>query len=776
MRHPDFRNKPIKTDQNEEFFIMQSTKISTKLTRRSFFGLGVIACAFLVLIIRIFCLQTVDFDYYKDKVLDQLTTESTILSERGNIYDSNGVLLATNKTAYRIFIAPKTIHEEMKKAKEDGISERLDLDVKISRGLSELLGIDYETIFAMTGKTKSLDATVLREASSEQADDVLELISELKISNCVYVEPMSVRYYCYGDLATHVLGFTGRDGDGLYGLEYYYNKDLAGTPGKFVTARDAYGNEMPYKYQSMIDAVDGYNLNTTLDVKIQAILEEQLEATYVESGAQAGVAGMVMNVKTGAVYAMATYPDFDSNDAWTLSSEYAAMLEASGLTSEDEGYSSMRASLLNQMWQNKALTFTYMPGSTFKIITTAMSIETGVDKLVPTLKCRGELNVYGSIIHCHKKGGHGLLTFAGGLQQSCNPYMMELAAKIGRPTFYSYVKNFGYLEKTGIDLPGEGNSSFWDEDSFGPVDLAVASFGQNFKISMIQHLTAISSVANGGTLIQPYMVESMTDSDGNIVWEHEVKEIRQVVSESAARQVANILMEGVAGDGGSKNAYVAGYRVAAKTGTSEKIGDDETLRIGSCVAFAPAEDPEIAIIIIVDEPTCSNVYGSYVAAPYIANCLEQMLPALGVEAEYTVAESAKLEVEVGNYLGMMSFSARQTIEKNGLSVEIIGNGEKVTAQVPAAGSKLSKQNGKVILYVGDTAPSNELTVPNVIGMSASAANRVLINAGFNISIEGATNYEAGSGAVVVAQFPDAGTEATRGDVVSVTFRHTDVSD
>lgn len=755
---------------------MQSTKISTKLTKRAIFALVVIVFAFLVLIIRIFCLQTVDFDYYKNKVLDQLTTESTILSERGNIYDSNGVLLATNKTAYRIFIAPKTIHDEMKEAKTDGDSERLNLDVKISRGLSDLLGIDYETIYAMTGKTASLDATVLREATSEQADSVLALISELKVSNCIYVEPMSVRYYAYGDLATHVLGFTGRDGDGLYGLEYYYNKELAGTPGKFITARDAYGNEMPYKYQSIIDAVDGYNLNTTLDIKIQEILEEQLEATYIESGAQAGVAGMVMNVKTGAVYAMATYPDFDSNDAWTLSSEYAAQLEASGLTSADEGYSSLRASLLNQMWQNKALTFTYMPGSTFKIITTSMALETGASNLNETFVCNGSLNVYGSIIHCHKVRGHGTLTFAGGLQQSCNPCMMTLAARIGTQTFYNYVRNFGYLEKTGIDLPGEGNSSFWDEAAFGPVDLAVASFGQNFKVSLIQHLTAISAVANGGTLIQPYIVESMTDDDGNVVWQHETKEIRQVVSTSVCRTIASILEEGVSGDGGSKNAYVAGYRVAAKTGTSEKIGDDETLRISSCAAFAPADDPEIAIIIIVDEPTCANVYGSYVAAPYVANCLEQMLPTLGIEAVYTSAEAAKLEVEVGNYMGMMSFSAREMIEKSGLDVEIIGNGEKVTAQVPSAGSTLSKQNGKVVLYVGDAAPSNELTVPNVIGMSASAVNRILINAGFNISIEGATNYDVGSGAVVVTQYPEAGTPATRGDVITVTFRHTDVSD
>ncbi len=758
---------------------MQPTKISTKLTKRAVFALVFVALGFLVLIVRIFCLQTVDFDYYQNKVLDQLTTESTILSERGNIYDSNGVLLASNKTEYRIFIAPKTIHEEMEKAEKsedpDAVKRR-DLDVQISRGLSELLGLEYDKIFEMTTKIKSLDATVLREASKEQADKVLDLISDLKISNCIYVEPMSVRHYNYSDLATHVLGFTGRDGDGLYGLEYYYNKELAGTPGKFITARDAYGNEMPYKYQSKIDAVDGYNLNTTLDIKLQAILEEQLAATYKESNSQAGVAGIVMNVKTGAVYAMATYPDFDSNDAWTLSPEYEAQLQGSGLVSGDDGYSSLRASLLNQMWANKALTFTYMPGSTFKIITTSMALETGAARLSDTFVCRGSLNVYGSVIHCHKVYGHGNLTFAGGLQQSCNPCMMTIASRIGGNTFYDYIENFGYLGKTGVDLPGEASGIFHDRNSFGPVDLAVYSFGQNFKTSMIQQITAISAVANGGTLVQPYLVDSMTDSDGNVVWKHETKEIRQVVSSSVCKTIASILEEGVSGNGGSKNAYVAGFRVAAKTGTSEKIGEDEKLRIGSCVAFAPADDPEIAILIVVDEPSCANMYGSYVAAPYVANCLEKMLPVLGVEPVYTSSEAAKLEVEVGNYMGMMSFSAREAIEKLGLSVEIIGNGEKVTAQVPAAGNTLSKQNGKVILYVGDAAPSMNQTVPSVIGLSPAAANRVLINAGFNISIEGATNYESASGAEVVSQFPEAGSVATRGDVITITIRHTDVSD
>ncbi len=755
---------------------MQNTRLSSGHAKRAYLALAVIGICFLALIVKIFCLQTVEFEYYQKKVINQLTTESTILSERGDIYDADGVLLATNATAYRIFIAPATIHSEMQKAEKSGDLVRSRLDEIISAGLSEILGLSYDTVFAQTEKTNSLDATLMREASSETADKVLEFIKENKIYNCCYVEPTSVRYYCYGDLATHVLGFTGTDGNGLYGLEYYYDEQLTGTPGKFIIARDAYGNEMPYEYQSYIDAIDGYDLNTTIKVKIQAILEEQLKASYIESGAQAGVSGIVMNVKTGAIYAMATYPDFDSNNAWTLNDVYAEQLAASGLVEGTAEYSSKRAALLNQMWQNKALTFTYIPGSTFKIITTAMALETGVTSIGDHYNCSGSLNVYGSIIHCHKVYGHGRLSFAEGLQQSCNPIMMTVASKIGTDTFYDYVKNFGYLEKTGIDLPGEGQSIFYDKNAFGPVDLAVASFGQNFKVSMIQHLTAIASVANDGKLVTPYLVDSMTDEDGNVVWKHETKEIRQVVSSSVCETVSNILREGVAGNGGSKNAYVAGYRVAAKTGTSEKIGDNNELRIGSCVAFAPADDPEIAIIIVVDEPTIGSSYGSVVAAPYIANCLSQMLPALGVEAVYTDDEAAKLEVEVPDFRGVVSYNAREKIEALGLDCEIIGVGTVVTSQVPSAGSMLSKENGKVILYIGESAPTNNIKVPNVVGMTASAANQTLINAGLNINIEGTTNYNEGSDAKVVSQFPEGGTIATKGDIISVTFRYLDVTD
>jgi stage V sporulation protein D (sporulation-specific penicillin-binding protein) len=428
------------------------------------------------------------------------------------------------------------------------------------------------------------------------------------------------------------------------------------------------------------------------------------------------------------------------------------------------------------MWQNKSITDSYIPGSTFKIITSAMGLETGLVSTGESFTCTGAHKVATETIKCHKKGGHGLLTFAQGLQQSCNPIMMIVGGRVGTNTFYQYVRNFGYLERSGIDLPGESRGIFYNENKFGIVDLAVSSFGQNFKVNVIQHLAAISSVANGGKLVSPYIVESMTDSNGKTVWKHEVNVRRQVVSASVCETVSSILEEGVSGDGGAKNAYVAGYRVAAKTGTSEKIGDNSDMRIGSCVAFAPADDPEIAIIIVVDEPTEGTRYGSVVAAPYIANCLKQMLPYLGVEAVYTEAEAAKLEVEIPDFLGEVSYTAQSRLSKLGLDCEIVGVGTIVTAQVPAVGTMLGKDTGKVILYVGDAAPTENIKVPNVVGMSASAANKVLINAGLNISIKGSSNHGTGSGPEVIEQFPAAGTSVSKGDVVTVTFRYLDITE
>lgn len=754
------------------------TRISTGMAVRALIVFGLIVVGFIAIAVRIFCLQTVLFDFYQKKVVDQLTTESSISPERGNIYDSDGNLLATNITAYRIFISPSSIKSAMEKARNEGDVAMMRADETIADALSSILGVDRESVMAMTKKTASLDTTVARGVDSARADEVMKFVSEHGFGNLVYAEPTDKRYYLYGDLAANVLGFTGSDGKGMYGLEAAYDEELSGTPGKYIIARDSHGNELPYEYESYVDAMDGNSIHTTLNIKLQGILRDQLRATCEESGSVNGGCGIVMNVRTGAVLALAQYPYYDNNDPFTLVDFYRERLEDSVYEADSTEYKNLRAELYEKMWMNYALTNTFIPGSTFKIITSAMGLESGVVSEGESFTCSGSITIAGSTIHCHKVRGHGALTFGEGLQQSCNPILITVGQRLGTTGFFNYMTNFGYFDKTGIDLPGEAGTIFWAKKNFNTVELATAAFGQNFQVSAIRHLTSIAAVANGGELVTPYLVESVTDADGQVVWRHETTAERQVISEDICRQVSRILEEGVSGDGGAKNAYVAGYRVAAKTGTSEKIGSgNEKARIGSCVAYAPAEDPEIAIIIVVDEPTVGSLYGSVVAAPYISKCLSQMLPYLGVEVRYTDEEAARLNVEIGSYGGELVSNAVAKITKLGIQYEVVGVGTVVTAQVPAAGSTLNKENGKVILYVGDTeVPTASVTVPDIVGLTATAANQKLVSAGFNICVEGSVNYRSGSEAVAIAQVPAAGTPGTRGDIVTVTFRFTDVTD
>ncbi len=736
----------------------------------------IVAIALVALLLRILVIQTVDYDRYRSKVIDQMTTESVIKADRGNIYDSNGVLLATNITTYRIFISPKGI---VAFDKDNGL-EAGTTAAKISEGLSLILeedyGVTYQKVLDNAKQTKYLDRTIARNVDEVTAEKVRTFIDENKYNDQIYAEATSTRYYPHGSLAAHLLGFTSSDGSGLYGIEYQYNEQLSGTPGKYITARDSHGNEMPYEYESYISAQDGYDVTTTIDSYVQSVLEKQLRATLVESGANNRVCGIVMDVKTGGILAMATAPDFDLNDPWELN-EYALQeLSEAVSDTESEEYQTKKRELLLETWSNKALTEIYMPGSTFKILTVSMALEESVTKLSDRFYCSGVHTVAGHQIHCHKVIGHGSLTLAGGLQQSCNPTMMTLGARIGTERFYNYVKQFGYLEKTGIDLPGEGASIFYPKDSFAEIDLAVSSFGQNFKISAIQHITAISSVANGGNLVTPHVVEKITDKDGNIIYQAEMQTRRQVLSEEVCRTVSEMLEEGVSGNGGAKNAYVAGYRVAAKTGTSEKIGDDKELRIGSCIAYAPADDPQVAVIIIVDEPSVGSLYGSTVAAPYVGAVMEEILPHLGVEAVYTEDELKHMAVSIPNFSYWQTDLAKKYAESLGIEIEIRGEGKYIMNQSPAAGSKMEQPTGKLILYASNDAQPKTYTVPNVMGSTAAAANSMVINAGFNIKIEGTKNYLSGTGAVVVDQYPAAGTVLEEGSVVTLTFRYLNESD
>ncbi len=748
--------------------------VHPRIAKRSVFLLGIAGMLFVLLLFRILLYQTLHYDYYQKKVIEQMTTQAQVTAARGNIYDANGVLLATNVTTYRVFISPSSIAAAQTEHNKN--SDGVELAPLIAKELSSVLDVSYDFVLKQTEYTKYLDRTIQRKVDEESADRVRAIIDEYGLQQMIYLQATNTRFYPYSDLASHVLGFTGSDGTGLYGLEFSYNDMLKGTNGRYVTARDAQGNEMPYGFKEYIEPEDGYNLNTTLDIFVQSALEEQLKSTYIESNGQNRAAGIVMNVNTGAILAMATYPDFDLNDPWTLDEQSMSKLALSGYGEGSEEYSGMKQELLLNMWSNKALTESYIPGSTFKIITAAMALEEDVVKPEDGFTCNGYKEVSGHKIHCHKRNGHGALSFVQGIQQSCNPVLMSVGERIGATTFYNYLRSFGFTEKTGIDLAGEGSSLFASEENFTKLDLAIYAFGQNFNVTLLQQITAVSAVANGGYLVTPHTVSSITDKNGNLIQSFDTNVRRQIISAQTCKTVAQILEQGVSGDGGAKNAYIPGYRIAAKTGTSEKKNAGSIGQyICSTIAFAPADNPQYAVIIMVDEPTSGLLYGSTVAAPYVGRVMEAILPYLGVEAVYSDSELEKTTVTIPDCRFWKADVAEKfyTSSSYGLCVEIVGDPEGVVyKQYPEAGTVVEKSGGRVILYTDKTTESESVTVPDVTGMSAVAANRVLINAGLNIRIKGTKNY-SGAGVKVTEQSVAAGTEVPRGTVIEVTFLYLD---
>ena len=744
-------------------------RVGTGLSRRAVVLLMAVLVVFSALSARILTIQTKSFEKYQKKVIEQMTTESPATAGRGEIYDINGNLLAGNMTTYRVFLSPSGISSAQRAL--DG-KKTDSLSVKIATLLSGILGMEYDAVYQKTQKSGRLDETVKRGIDEETATRIRELILEENLENLVCLEATSKRYYPYGSLASHVIGFTGTDGTGLYGLEYQYNDEIAGTDGYYITARDSRGNELPIEYKSYVAPVNGVHVTSTIDTYVQAALEEQLENAVIASNALNRACGIVMNVKTGAILALAVYPGYDLNDPWALPEYYTNKLEADGLVKGTDAYSAAARKYLLETWSNKALTETYIPGSTFKMITSSMALEEELPILSGSVFCGGSKVVLGKNIHCHKRKGHGNLTFAEGIQQSCNVWFMTLGQKIGVEKFTEYFKRFGYREKTGIDLPGEGMGVI--SSKMSELDLSIYAFGQNFTVTAVQHIRAVSAVANGGSLVTPYLVERMTDENGTVVYQHEAEIERTVIDPGTARTINEILAEGVSGVGGAKNAYVAGYRVAAKTGTSEKKGVTTTgteMYICSCVGYAPADDPEVAMIIMVDEPSEGILYGSTVAAPYIAKIFETVLPYLGIEPIYTEEEEKMLAKEIPNYVGLSASHAKAYAESRGLSVEIIGEGSTVSRQMPASGSLYMGEVTHVIFYTEEQTKSKTVAVPGVIGKTATEANLSIINAGLNIKFEGVTNLIGSGDAVVVAQYPAAGESAERGTVVRVELRY-----
>ncbi len=763
-------------------------RIDRKTLQRALVLMGVFVAVSCVLVYALFDLQILQYDYYQKEVLNQLTYETEVNPKRGTIYDANGNTLAANATVYLIFISPQDIIDAMAEAEvedalytwsaADGTSYNgIPMNQLIARALSEILGVNYDDVITKAAKNGRRYEVIKKNVDEKTADRVRAFIAEYDLTRQVYLRASAIRYYPYDTLASHVIGFTNSDGAGVYGLESYYNNIMEGTSGRYIKAQDAHNNDMPFDYESYVEAEDGYNIVTTLDMYIQYELENQLKDTYYESGAGNRVTGIVMDVNTGGILGMATYPPFDLNNPTVLDEESAEKLAL--LDAETPEYTETKMNLLYSMWKNKAVTELYEPGSTFKILTTAMALEEDAVNIKQNFSCAGQYFVdgYGNI-KCHKKGGHGTMPFYQMLQQSCNPTMMQIAQRMGRETFYDYFLAFGYGSVTGVDLPGESPSIISTFKNFGGVSLAVYAFGQTFKTTPLQQITAVSAVANGGYLVTPHLLREIVDDSGSVIQSYEQEAKRQVISRETCDTITWILEDGVSGNGGAKNAYVKGYKVAAKTGTSEKrdkldANGEKSYRIGSCVAYAPADDPQVAVLIVVDEPMKGSVYGSVVAAPYVSKLLSFVLPYLGVEAQYTEEELKKIEISISNYVGATKETTVTDLSWRGIKYTIVGDGDTVTAQVPAAGASIFKDTGKLILYTGEETPKNTVTVPDLVGKTAEAANRLLVNAGLNVSITGATN---GDTATVISQSPAAGESVPAATVVTIEVRHLGLTD
>ena len=737
------------------------------VTRKRIFKIAVAFSVFLAfLITNLFSLQLINYAYYKNKVYDQITTTSRLKAKRGSIYDSNMNVLATDKTVWRIFVSSREIK---KRSKED---EKSYIDT-ISQGLSNALSLDYESVYKKISNSNVLDITVKKNVDENEYKKVISFIKSEGLESMVFTEAQTSRYYPEGTLAAHVLGFTGSDLQGLDGLEYSYDKILSGSDGYYVYAKDANGNELPNEYASYIPATDGYSIVTTIDSYLQEKLEEQIEAIRINHSVENRVTGIVMDTKSGAILAMATTSAFDPNSPYELDILSQIKLESSGYAEGSDEYKVYKKELLEVMWSNKAVSETYEPGSTFKIVTVSAALDSGAASINDTFSCHGYLSVGGWNIRCHKAGGHGNgFTLGYGLQMSCNPTMMTIAERLGAEKFYEYVESFGYFEKTGIDLPSEANTIFHELENIGTTELATASFGQRFKVSIIRQLTSIAAVANGGKLVTPYLVEKVVDGSGNVISEHKYSEGTQVISKDIAKTVSEILEKGVSGDGGAKNAAVEGYQIAAKTGTSQKFdvldeNGNSYLRIGSTVAYSMSDDGGIAMIIVVDEPTSSVKYGSVVAAPYVSAFLSEALPYL----EYK-KDTEPSHVNIENYIGREVTEATAELKKLGISYEVVGNGSVVVAQTPEKDQSVLYTNSKVILYTEDKKLLYAV-VPKVVGLSIEVANALIINAGLNVKIK---NPYAIGGATVVYQSLPEGVAVERNSVLEIEILYLDFED
>ena len=716
---------------------------------------------FVLLFFRLFDLQITRHEELQGKAVNQQTRRTVVTANRGTIYDAGGNILAISSSAETIILSPLEIDNAVNDT-EDPVSWTKE---SLAAGLAEILGKDASAIRKRMDNVKSQYEVIQLRADEDTAAKVRSYVDENKIAG-VHLVADTKRYYPYGSLAAQVIGFVGDENTGLYGLEAYYEKELEGQSGLVISSKDQAENDMLYTYEQYFAAKNGSDLTLTLDTTIQYYLEKGIESMVDKFSAANGASGIVMDAKTGGILAMASYPNYDLNDFLTVSDQT--------LQERIQRGESTVADMQLLQWRNKALNDTYEPGSTFKILTLSAALEEGVVDKTTTVNCGGSVNISGYTIHCSNKNGHGLQTLVQSVGNSCNPAFINYGLRIGNEKFYEYMRSFGLMNTTGIDLGGEAVGVFAADSSFTQLDLACYAFGQNFTVTPLALIAAQAACINGGYLHTPYLVERITDSNGNVTYRHDDTPVRQVISEQTSATVRECL-EYVVASGTGKNGQVAGYRIGGKTGTADKGQTGDV--VVSFLCFAPADDPQVIMLITMDTPsraTGTYVSGGNMVAPTASTVMAEILPYLGVEPSYSAEELLGMDTTVPNVIGMSVEEAKAKLKDRALSYKIVGDGETITDQTPAGGAIIPGKSS-VILYVGEEKSTDKCVVPHLIGKTPSEANTTATAAGLLIRFSGTTGSESSS-VRVLSQSIDEGTEVEAGTVITVQLGDTSVTD
>ncbi len=730
--------------------------------------------AFGIVIVQLYNIQFVKGDEYQKQALGQQLYSTQITASRGSILDRNGNMLAVSQPVWNVLLSPYDLNtvdkEDEEQAKQDAIDNANDINI-VAQGLSEILDVDPQNIWDAAQNEKNHYYVVKRDVDKETTDKVLAFASENDI-DAISLEESSERVYPYGSLASSILGFVDFDNNGAYGMESYYNTILSGTPGMIVQAQNARGADMPLRYQDEYQPQDGYTVITTIDATIQQIVEKHLRTAVVEHGVKNRASAIYMDITTGEILAMVTMPDFDPNTPSYISDDIARAVvdELAG----EEGYTEAREQAWYNQWNNKAISEPYEPGSVFKIITLAAGLETGVVTPESTFECPGYHIVGGVRKNCWKTVGHGHQDLAEATRNSCNPAYMMIGQALGAYNFYDFFEGFGLTDPTGIDLPGEASSIYHSEEALAnPLDyensLTSMSFGQTFKVTPIQMITAVAAACNGGYLYEPSIISQVIDSQGNIVEQYEPTLQRQVISEETSDQI-NEILETVVTDGSGALANIPGYSIGGKTGTSQKIDQlDQTGEqeyILSFVGVSPMDDPQYACLVLLDEPSITNAYGSTIAAPIVGAIFDETLQYLGLEKEFTEDEEDLADIKMPDYIGYEPHEAVSMVAQRYLSGKIVGYGSAVIEQSPAPGTEVPR-GSTVIFYTEEEYEEDMVAVPDLRGETAMSVNKLLINSGLNIRVDGVD--EDNEYAIAVTQDIAAGTMVQRGTVVTVKF-------